>query len=145
MPHLIRHICLFQSTLLRKERQRERLTDDEVNAFQSTLLRKERLPINPLGEVQKAVSIHAPTKGATTDGFMQADYITVSIHAPTKGATSGRCSAVCSGIWFQSTLLRKERLDPVNFVLYTDEFQSTLLRKERQQFYTNHHLILCYF
>ena len=35
----------------------------------------------------KRISIHAPTKGATSDVDELVKKITISIHAPTKGAT----------------------------------------------------------
>ena len=33
------------------------------------------------------ISIHAPTRGATTSGFKEVDVTQISIHAPTRGAT----------------------------------------------------------
>ena len=41
------------------------------------------------------VSIHAPTKGATLDGVIYHNGTTVSIHAPTKGATRETVKALC--------------------------------------------------
>ena len=98
--------------------------------FQSTLLRKERPRPHQILTVLFFVSIHAPTKGATYDRYIQENEKRVSIHAPTKGATytAGR-----GGLYymFQSTLLRKERLKIPPLAYQSTLFQSTLLRKER--------------
>ena len=56
---------MFQSTLLRKERQGELITNQGFRMFQSTLLRKERLGLHQINFGDEDVSIHAPTKGAT--------------------------------------------------------------------------------
>ena len=102
-----------------------------------------------------AVSIHAPTWGATTIGDKKHTHKTVSIHAPTWGATSippspasGRSFnprshmgsdrlkllqiTVCK--WFQSTLPHGERLvvTEVSNMMYV--FQSTLPHGERLSF-----------
>ena len=55
------------------------------------------------------ISIHTPTKGATTvqDGVLYINKI--SIHTPTKGATWHQTFLGCKGGRFQSTLPRKER------------------------------------
>ena len=55
----------FQSTLLRKERRNGSAWRRDAKEFQSTLLRKERHAIKNIPEAEGAVSIHAPTKGAT--------------------------------------------------------------------------------
>ena len=56
---------LFQSTLLRKERRMTAEQEQQLNQFQSTLLRKERQQFDVSLFSAAAVSIHAPTKGAT--------------------------------------------------------------------------------
>ena len=77
--------------------------------FQSTLPRGERPPMprakarsssfNPRSHagsdkriiallIREAVSIHAPTRGATIDRFSASRFRSVSIHAPTRGATA---------------------------------------------------------
>ena len=54
----------------------------------------------------------------------------ISIHAPTRGATSGIISQ--SGCRrFQSTLLQEERLSCLNPLFLLQIFQSTLLQEER--------------
>ena len=61
------------------------------------------------GTFNSYVSIHAPTKGATT---LDAPYIVdkcVSIHAPTKGATYNSDMSKIDAQMFQSTLPRRER------------------------------------
>ena len=104
--------------------------------------------------LSQAISIHAPTKGATPKSkpFLLIDAI--SIHAPTKGATildsncdkwinyfnprshegsdtRGVPNFICNSK-FQSTLPRRERL-PVSysFLYISRPFQSTLPRRER--------------
>ena len=77
----------FQSTLLRKERLNQNTTDVADLKFQSTLLRKERRHKALMAMFCIWVSIHAPTKGATTPYLHMMEDPDVSIHAPTKGAT----------------------------------------------------------
>ena len=111
--------------------------------FQSTLLRKERPRPHQILTVLFFVPIHAPTKGATNDRYIQENEKRVSIHAPTKGATytAGR-----GGLYymFQSTLLRKERLKIPPLAYQSTLFQSTLLRKERPTKILTSILCLCF-
>ena len=101
---------MFQSTLPRRERHFDCITDHFFYRFQSTLPRRERhiwsarmprtLSFNPRsregsdggkrqGETAGAhVSIHAPAKGATQVKDNNNFERRVSIHAPAKGATS---------------------------------------------------------
>ena len=76
--------------------------------FQSTLPREERQPLYFYLFNIKQISIHAPTRGATTTERIESLYITISIHAPTRGATSLRISNHSLSV-FQSTLPREER------------------------------------
>ena len=55
--------------------------------FQSTRPRGARLQWYDAGEWLTLVSIHAPARGATTQGQQFIDRIQVSIHAPARGAT----------------------------------------------------------
>ena len=55
------------------------------------------------------ISIHAPTRGATSPGEDSPLLNTISIHAPTRGATSFRALQTFAN-GFQSTLPRGERL-----------------------------------
>ena len=99
------------------------------------------------------ISIHAPTKGATTfhplivfyakfqstlprrerlrfwSHFIP--YSTISIHAPTKGATNIPDTIICKYCLFQSTLPRRERHKRVERLYFQCPFQSTLPRRER--------------
>ena len=81
-------------------------------------------------EVQEVISIHAPTRGATSlkateyklsidfnpRSHERSDYDIrrdrhggyISIHAPTRGATNSDC-VLSSSLLFQSTLPREER------------------------------------
>ena len=105
----------------------------KVMEFQSTLLRKERLWERRMAMTLEEVSIHAPTKGATPGNHgSDTGTLAVSIHAPTKGATYLDMSNPVIQWVFQSTLLRKERLNTLYGQALAQLFQSTLLRKERR-------------
>ena len=56
-----------------------------------------------------AISIHAPTRGATPTTTEEYSKVSISIHAPTRGATADAGIDSCQAI-FQSTLLQEERL-----------------------------------
>ena len=99
----------FQSTLPRRERPASRSHPGMFAVFQSTLPRRERhccywlisglyhfnprsregsdLIQPPAPEVTRAISIHAPAKGATLQVFQFTAERCISIHAPAKGAT----------------------------------------------------------
>ena len=64
---------------------------DPGEQFQSTLPRGERPPRPRHTRSRRAVSIHAPTRGATFHNGSPAFCIKVSIHAPTRGATGVMC------------------------------------------------------
>ena len=89
---------LFQSTLPRRERQISSYYNYNIFQFQSTLPRRER-PDDTL--------------------FMQYPWFKISIHAPTKGATSFLPSWTFLLI-FQSTLPRRERrrMSLVSWLIY---------------------------
>ena len=102
-----------------------------------------------------AISIHAPTRGATFSLNEVLRCPDISIHAPTRGATVP-ASASHSSVVFQSTLPREERQIHIQFFLsktpyfnprshersdpvtlfcdYQGGFQSTLPREERPRF-----------
>ena len=86
------------------------------------------------GHIKKQnISIHAPTKGATSTCCNTNFHKSISIHAPTKGATSSVLTWPCHSWVFQSTLPRRERL-PLRVVCNLDfTFQSTLPRRERRR------------
>ena len=89
--------------------------------FQSTLPREERHVRNNDVPCRDRISIHAPTRGATTEVRIIAILTFISIHAPTRGAT--RCALRNLNIpTFQSTLPREERpleesLQNVDFII----------------------------
>ena len=68
-----------------------------VYQFQSTFPRGERLNNASKARMRAAVSIHAPTRGATNPTTLRASHFTVSIHAPTRGATQSvnHCVRIC--------------------------------------------------
>ena len=131
MPIYVNGVYQFQSTLLRGERQTPQRYVLRTSLFQSTLPRGERPPCLSAMVNQSAVSIHAPTRGATartprsgasTTSFNPRSHAgsdsvgkddtpspsTVSIHAPTRGATVLFNRAIGTSL-FQSTLPRRER------------------------------------
>ena len=77
------------------------------------------------------ISIHAPTRGATSAhaGIILAVHI--SIHAPTRGATTSFIRLQFRTL-FQSTLLQEERLCFCSYKTPLLLFQSTLLQEERR-------------
>ena len=77
----------FQSTLPREERLDFIWNRMIQNKFQSTLPREERLPVLMWVGFLQAISIHAPTRGATRFGDSELPSMGISIHAPTRGAT----------------------------------------------------------
>ena len=101
-----------------------------------------------------AISIHAPTRGATGVSEKKVIHRRISIHAPTRGATAAervragtltnfnprsykRSDGASNGgagalYLFQSTLLQEERLDFFFTNKETISFQSTLLQEERR-------------
>ena len=62
----------------------------------------------PSSLLMTAISIHAPTRGATFSLVNYASLHTISIHAPTRGATPFM-RAGSAPFLFQSTLLQEER------------------------------------
>ena len=106
-----RHIVGFNPCFLEGRDYRYKTAKLISKPFQSTLPRRERRALTLSFLLQHAVSIHAPTKGATRPGppqqFPEQSFNprshegsdkalvksykdgAVSIHAPTKGATHG--------------------------------------------------------
>ena len=80
-----------------------------------------------------AVSIHAPTKGATCTSRTIPSHQSVSIHAPTKGATGSIPDGSAGHIRFNPR--SHEGSDPLPDALsqLLSLFQSTLPRRERQE------------
>ena len=121
----------FQSTLPQGERPFKSLDFSSHFSFQSTLPQGERLSDVALGVPIIAISIHAPTRGATYTASLPPPppsdfnprshkgsdlyiFLTVpvlrriSIHAPTRGATT-RNGLTMKAVIFQSTLPQGER------------------------------------
>ena len=123
--------------------------------FQSTLPRGERLWQGFTAEYNPIISIHAPTRGATTDSSKAVGADIISIHAPTRGATiafsvfsvplrnfnprshegsdNADLNMRSSKQKFQSTLPRGERQGKDRSNVNLGIFQSTLPRGERQR------------
>ena len=101
---------IFQSTLPREERHRYNLKclmfEDYFNPRSH-----ERSDCCHLITAQLfIISIHAPTRGATSAKFPVNVYVEViSIHAPTRGATATHWQPRGNHHQFQSTLPREER------------------------------------
>ena len=83
----MRVIKIFQSTLPRGERLVGKLTRSQNGKFQSTLPRGERQQGTSSSGLGVFISIHAPTRGATTHFYNSMQFYYISIHAPTRGAT----------------------------------------------------------
>ena len=77
------------------------------------------------------ISIHAPTRGATSSDKPTNISSYISIHAPTRGATGNVPSLALSPV-FQSTLPRGERPVENGSYILPKIFQSTLPRGERR-------------
>ena len=153
LSSIVQLILSFQSTLPREERQ-----------FHLRILRAHHQYFNPRSHERSdqmyngiqstyKISIHAPTRGATTADSKDCCKLNISIHAPTRGATEMR-RAILHSLQFQSTLPREERqscvlvLQLVNSIsihaptrgatldcrlkLSALLFQSTLPREERR-------------
>ena len=123
--------------------------------FQSTLLQEERPVTSSQLSKNKAISIHAPTRGATIEVGTQRRFQLISIHAPTRGATSNQKSilhgkmisihaptrgATASAIGISAAAAdfnprSYKRSDGVSITKFTrrHQFQSTLLQEERRQ------------
>ena len=91
------------------------------SAFQSTLPRGERRIILDKKGVNKVISIHAPTRGATMAGEKISVEWVISIHAPTRGATQFSLKNR-QRVQFQSTLPRGERRRTVQSGIHKRNF-----------------------
>ena len=119
---------------------------EALGLFQSTHPRGVRRGIHPHVQVLRAISIHAPTWGATQEAVTKAidlqfqsthprgvrptvsydgeEIILISIHAPTWGATEGDGVKSDVGV-FQSTHPRGVRRGASRYVAKYCSFQST--------------------
>ena len=73
-----------------------------------------------LSTVVAYISIHAPTRGATETPFRRYIRSVISIHAPTRGATVSSVETEQSMV-FQSTLPREERHEHQILFQYIDD------------------------
>ena len=121
----------FQSTLLQEERQNTRASYTQIIFFQSTLLQEERLIDSQSRILTWFLSIHAPTRGATSTLSAPHVHPPLSIHAPTRGATIDSQSRILT--WFLSihAPTRGATQLLLSFGLGHFIFQSTLLQEER--------------
>ena len=121
----------FQSTLPREERRRQTESCTTYTIFQSTLPREERQLLERAEEIDLAISIHAPTRGATRCPVQLLCDQCISIHAPTRGATGTKASSTpVSDISIHAPTRGATNLSISPVKLST--FQSTLPREERQ-------------
>ena len=122
----------FQSTLPRGERPGNVPSLALSPVFQSTLPRGERHLFGVFGFQCFIISIHAPTRGATTGGIVTSVlrlYFNPRSHEGSDRYSTARTIAACL---FQSTLPRGERRFIVRMISGKILFQSTLPRGERQ-------------
>ena len=63
----------------------KRIADLEVSIHAPT---RGATSVTVFIDIESLVSIHAPTRGATYDGLLPFPELVVSIHAPTRGATA---------------------------------------------------------
>ena len=151
-------ISIFQSTLPREERRPCSRHSLRILLFQSTLPREERryphglqsllfhnfnprshersdIPAGSFHCCLHYISIHAPTRGATSQRRKHSRRHKISIHAPTRGAT--HCGSMIELTFqFQSTLPREERRLAQIGSRKEVTFQSTLPREERPRLRT---------
>ena len=125
-------IIPFQSTLPRGERRVADRYGVQFPEFQSTLPRGERRHLPHQRRQHQAISIHAPTRGATLHSEVSGGVAHISIHAPTRGATASTTSTASTPSNFNPR--SHEGSDNVVWLvdLYQKLFQSTLPRGERR-------------
>ena len=115
----------FQSTRPHGARLRVCKYVSKYVMFQSTRPHGAR-PNYLVGPLKhKTVSIHAPTRGATSRGTCRRRIFVVSIHAPTRGATNIRSTSSSAPTTFQSTRPHGARPDAYWIAAWLLEFQST--------------------
>ena len=112
-----------------------------VRAFQSALPRGERQQIGGSPDEDRNISIHAPTRGATS--WRRSPQSNIRYFNPRSHEGSDlkslKLSVHCFG--FQSTLPRGERPAMVVANSFTFKFQSTLPRGERLDPFTGAHAL----
>ena len=83
---------LFQSTPPWRERREKIAKDRIIDDFNPRPREGSDIKV-PDAILSHIISIHAPVKGATSDGNNSRIILDISIHAPVKGAT--HCMAAC--------------------------------------------------
>ena len=125
-----KHIALFQSTLPREERRYCNTINKICYNFNPRSHERSDAFSTRWFYAFVTISIHAPTRGATTSQVFLVLYLQISIHAPTRGATL-KALAYFADLEFQSTLPREERHKSIGKIKPSYKFQSTLPREER--------------
>ena len=155
---------IFQSTLLQEERRPYVMIYDKYKLFQSTLLQEERHKLPGLSVMNRYISIHAPTRGATGISkttlndiefqstllqeerpvfwFLKPPIKDFNPRSYKRSDFSDQLKAM-DGLEFQSTLLQEERLCTWLTNAINSIFQSTLLQEERQLLHTKWQCSLC--
>ena len=120
----------FQSTLPRRERRRYQRYKKCYNDFNPHSHEGSDV-ITSVGSLPNIISIHTPTKGATSVKQTGCNSGTISIHTPTKGATFT--------LWVRewATMISihtptKGATNDILTILKMQIFQSTLPRRERR-------------
>ena len=106
----------FQSTLLQEERRRFLARIFTEKNFNPRSYKRSDF-CSVCSANNSIISIHAPTRGATLNGFaIKIRDLLISIHAPTRGATYC-CGCDVRNVQFQSTLLQEERRQKCTIIL----------------------------
>ena len=121
----------FQSTLPRRERLYYTSQTYYMSRFQSTLPRRERRADLEVRRVFCDVSIHAPTKGATSAPYSSLPRCVCFNPRSHEGSDVTPVKYSACPRMFQSTLPRRERPQPSSSSVTSRLFQSTLPRRER--------------
>ena len=120
----------FQSTLPHGERHRQRYIRDAISNF-NPRSHTGSDHTQPLGHlIHISISIHAPTRGATSKISLFIFVHFISIHAPTRGATLLLCHLFFSQLYFNprshtgsdSNIIQKFRI----FSFICDNYKYTL-------------------
>ena len=85
-------------------------------------------PTNPVGYFNPRSH-----EGSDLNRHFPCTFFAISIHAPTRGATFRDITIICTMVVFQSTLPRGERHYNLNTYIVSFKFQSTLPRGERRR------------
>ena len=124
---------MFQSTRPRGARHEASNSFKSAFRFQSTRPRGARLVADAVDLGGRAVSIHAPARGATRVDTLKSLELTVSIHAPARGATSrAPCGRRCSACFNPRARVGRDAW-ALTCPAIKELFQSTRPRGARQK------------